>query len=292
MTSAVCAILITYNRVDILKKALTHVIEQDNPPRCTLIIDNGSTDGTREYLTTIDNGSTLRAVYLDSNIGSAGGIEIGMKIGLEIEGVEYFWILDDDTLYKPDALSSLIKAMKETDYSMIGLTGYNIRRGKKIKPDPTQKLQTVDYTLIDGAVVSAAAVRKIGTVSRQFFMMCDDHEYCLRMKKNGLKVGLLDLGPVERLFLGGDGSFTQATLWRGYYSARNMMYIVKHYFSFATLLGYVVRQSKLLIAAALFAPDRFRRVRFRLLGIWHGLIGVGGKTLDPASMKFSKAEYK
>ena len=40
------------------------------------------------------------------------------------------------------------------------------------------------------------------------------------------------------------------------------------------------------VAAALFAPDRGKRVKFRLMGIWHGLMGIGGKTLDPNTLKF------
>lgn len=288
MNNSTCAVLITYNRLDCLKDALSHILNQDEPPACTIIINNNSTDGTREYLDSIANDPALRVVHLESNVGSAGGIDIGMKMGLEMPDIEYFWVLDDDTLYRPEVLGSLTAAMKESDFSMIGLTGYQIRRGKKIKPSEGKKLQEVDYTLIDGALIRASAVKKIGTVSPEFFMMCDDHEYCMRMKKNGLKVGLLDIGEIERLFLGGDGSFTKATLWRGYYSARNMMYIVKHYYTFSTMYAYMVRQSKLLVAAALFAPDRFTRVKFRLMGIWHGLIGVGGKTLDPSTLKFSK----
>jgi hypothetical protein len=117
-------------------------------------------------------------------------------------------------------------------------------------------------------------------------MMCDDDEYVIRLKKHGYKIGLLDLGPVNRLHLGGQGSFTKATLWRGYYSSRNQMLILKQYFSLKRLLEYTFLQSKLLIGAAVFAPDRFQRVKLRMTGIWHGIRGVEGRTLDPKSLTF------
>jgi len=77
-------------------------------------------------------------------------------------------------------------------------------------------------------------------------------------------------------------------LWRGYYSARNHLLILKQYFSFPNLLSYIIFQSKYLIVAAVLAPDRFKRVKFRLLGIWHGIRGMGGRTLDPGTLKFVK----
>jgi len=288
MKRSVCAILITYNRLPILKTALAHVLAQATPPTTVIIVDNNCSDGTTEYLQQIEDGNKIKCIYLKNNIGSAGGIALGMELAMSAGEYEYFWILDDDTNYDPMALPQLIESMETSDYAFIGLTGYNIRYGKKVKADENLKLQTVDYSLIDGALIRCPVVKEIGTVSQDFFMMCDDHEYCMRIKKFGYKVGLLDIGPIDRLLLGGEGKFTRATLWRGYYSSRNMMLILKKYFSFSDLFGYTVRQSKLLVAAAIYAPDRMKRVRFRLMGIWHGLIGVSGKTLDPATMKFTR----
>lgn len=288
MKRSVCAILITYNRLPILKTALAHVLNQQHAPGKVIIVDNHSTDGTSGFLKEIENNENICCVYLKNNIGSAGGIAIGMELAESLGDFEYFWILDDDTNYDPMALSQLMDAIEASDYAFVGLTGYNIRFGKKVKAEENRKLQTVDYSLIDGALIRCSVVREIGTVSEDFFMMCDDHEYCMRIKKFGYKVGLLDIGPIDRLLLGGEGKFTKATLWRGYYSSRNMLLIIKKYFTFSDLFGYTIRQLKLLIAAAIYAPDRTKRVRFRLMGIWHGLIGVSGKTLDPATMKFTR----
>lgn len=117
-------------------------------------------------------------------------------------------------------------------------------------------------------------------------MMCEDFEYCKRMRKEGFKIGLLQIPATSRLNLGGGGTFTKGTLWRGYYHSRNHLLIIKQYFSFASLVGYCITQAKFIIAAAVLAPDRVQRVKFRLLGIWHGLRGVEGKTLDPATLQF------
>ena len=119
--------------------------------------------------------------------------------------------------------------------------------------------------------------------------MAEDWEYCLRIRKHGFKVGSLNNMPVDRLYLGGQGGgYSRSTLWRGYYQSRNHFLIMHQYFSFSHLYGHVMRQLKFMFSALLYAPDRFKRIRFRLMGMWHGIINKGGKTLDPETLKFIK----
>jgi glycosyltransferase involved in cell wall biosynthesis len=291
MNRSVCAVIVTFNRKDTLIEALNHILRQTTLPEKIFIVDNNSSDGTIDYLKSISD-SRIQPIYLDDNVGSAGAISEAMKRGLESGSYDYFWILDDDTFYKPNALSELIEGIESSDFALLGLHGAHIRFGRKHMVSDNIRLQQADYALIDGALIRAEAVKNAGVVDKRFFMMCDDHEYSLRLRKFGYKIGVLKNGADERLYMGGDGKFTRATLWRGYYSARNHVLILKKYFSFPNLMGYVYLQCKLLVAAALFAPDRWTRVVFRLKGIWHGLQGHGGKTLDPGTLTFnvSKSE--
>lgn len=288
MNANVCAILVTYNRLDTLKQALEHVLAQELKPATIIVVDNKSTDGTIEYLQTVDGSRNIHCIFMDNNTGSAGAIAAAMNYGLKLKECQYFWVLDDDTLYAPHALNELVENMAQNQYSMIGLHGAHLKMGKKIPVKADIKLQEVDYAMIDGALIKAEVVRNVGPVCEEFFMMCDDHEYSVRIRRKGYKIGVLKNGADNRLYLGGGGQFTRATLWRGYYSARNHMFIVKKHFSFGNLIGYCYMQTKLLISAAVLAPDRFKRVRFRLMGIWHGITGVGGRTLDPGTLKFNK----
>jgi rhamnopyranosyl-N-acetylglucosaminyl-diphospho-decaprenol beta-1,3/1,4-galactofuranosyltransferase len=286
MNANVCAILVTYNRLNTLKSALEHVLAQTVKPATIIIVDNKSSDGTVEYLKAIDGSDNIHCIFMESNTGSAGAIAAAMKYGLNRNEYQYFWVLDDDTLYAPCALKDLVENIEQSGFSMIGLHGAHLKMGKKIPVRADIKLQEADYAMIDGALIKADVVRTLGPVCEEFFMMCDDHEYSVRMQRRGFKIGVLKNGADNRLYLGGGEKFSRATLWRGYYSARNHMFIVKKHFSFVNLLGYCLMQSKLLITAAFLAPDRFKRVKFRLMGIWHGIIGKGGRTLDPGTLKF------
>lgn len=289
MDSKVCAILVTYNRLDTLKTALEHVLAQTLQPETIVVVDNNSTDGTVDYLQAVDGRQNIHCIFMDNNTGSAGAIAAGMEFGLTNEHNQYgyFWILDDDTFYAPNALQDLVESMENSGFSMIGLHGAHIRLGRKIQVKSDVRLQEVDYAMIDGALIKAGVVRALGIICEEFFMMCDDHEYSVRMQRKGYKIGVLKNGADNRLYLGGGGQFTRATLWRGYYSARNHIFIIKKHFSFVNLLGYCLLQSKLLITAAILAPDRFTRIKFRLMGILHGILGKGGRTLDPGTLRFS-----
>ncbi len=286
MTKSVCAVLVTYNRLESLKIALEHYFAQSIQPTALIIVDNCSSDGTKEFLATIENKTNVHCISLLNNIGAGGGIGQAMTYALREMNPDYFWILEDDTYYKTDALAELLNNIEKWPYDMISLKGFKYNFGSTVTVIGSNQIQPVPSALLDGSLIKADVIRKIGPPKKEYFMMCDDYEFSLRLQKNGYKIGLLSIGSANYLHLGGDGKFTPATLWRGYYSSRNHLLVLREYFSLRDLLSYLYKQSKFLAAAALFAPDRGKRVKFRLMGIWHGIRGVKGKTLDPKTLQF------
>jgi GT2 family glycosyltransferase len=288
MNKAVCAIMVTYNRLHFLKIALEHIFNQSVQPNTIIIVDNNSSDGTKEYLASINNTKNIHCLFLSSNIGAGGSYTQAMSYALEHLNPGYFWMIEDDTYYETDALSQLLCHIQSSAYDMISLKAFKNNFGSTINIVGNNQLQPVASALLDGSLIDANIIRKIGPPKKEYFMMCDDYEFCLRMKKNGHKIALINIKSANYLHLGGDGKFTTSTLWRGYYTSRNHLLILREYFSFMDLLSYLYKQLKYLIAAAVYAPDRWKRIRFRLLGIWHGILGKQGKTLDPATLKFIK----
>ena len=289
MNKTVCAVLVTYNRLESLKTALTHYFGQSVQPSALIIVDNHSTDGTKEYLASIQSGN-IHCLYLKSNIGAGGGISHAMAYALEHMTPDYFWVIEDDTYYEKNALEDLLRYIDTPSYDMISLKGFKYNFGSTVNIVGNDQLQPVPSALLDGSLIKADIIHKIGPPKKEYFMMCDDYEFSLRMKKNGYKIGLINIHSANYLHLGGDGKFTKATLWRGYYSSRNHLLILREYFSIRDLLSYFYKQSKFLLAAAVYAPDRWKRVQFKLLGIWHGILGKQGKTLDPTTLKFIKSQ--
>ena len=87
----ICAVVVTYNRLELLKGTIEKLLTQSRKLDEIIIIDNKCTDGTSEYLKTIEDKVT--PVFLDENLGGAGGFNKGIKIAYE-KGHDYIWIID------------------------------------------------------------------------------------------------------------------------------------------------------------------------------------------------------
>jgi GT2 family glycosyltransferase len=134
----VCAIIVTYNRKELLLECLESIKKQSVLPRGIYIIDNASTDGTAELL--LDNGfiSELPPFQIDSpwekefllpsnttnsfiklhyvrmhkNTGGAGGFYEGVKRSY-MKGYDLLWLMDDDTIPTENALENMLKVLSK-----------------------------------------------------------------------------------------------------------------------------------------------------------------------------------
>jgi GT2 family glycosyltransferase len=281
----ITVVMVTYNRSKVVSEAIDCLQKQTYPIENIIIIDNCSTDDTLEVLSKRKSADPRIQFRMRSeNGGYAAGLETGILWGLSDFETDYFWMMDDDSYPVPDALELLVKGISSYKYDMLGLSGFKMTTTTKVTIEPQEEVQTVDYILIDNALVRKGVAEKVGAPNPDFFMMCEDYEYCLRIKKAGFKIGVMKNNHVNRLHLGSQ-KFSNATLWRGYYHSRNHMIILRQYFSCNMMIHYVLMQLKYLFGS-FSAPDRFTRIKFRLIGIYHGLIGKKGKTLRPDTLKF------
>ena len=75
----VAAVVVTYNRIELLKECL-EALEKQNYPCDILVVDNASTDGTEEYISALINKyKNLYYQNTGANIGGAGGFNFGMR---------------------------------------------------------------------------------------------------------------------------------------------------------------------------------------------------------------------
>ena len=98
----VTAIVVTYNRLPLLKQCLAALRAQTVQGFTVLLVDNASTDGTADYIKTLAMPG-LVCRNPGENLGGAGGFAYGIRAAAEL-GCEAVWIMDDDTLPEPDAL--------------------------------------------------------------------------------------------------------------------------------------------------------------------------------------------
>ena len=97
----IAAVIVTYNRLPMLKKCVDALLRQNKGQFDILLIDNASTDGTGDYGAAAAAGSE-RIFYHNTgaNLGGAGGFSYGIRTGVT-EGYDYLWLMDDDIGIEP-----------------------------------------------------------------------------------------------------------------------------------------------------------------------------------------------
>lgn len=113
LSQSVAAVIVTYNRLDKLKKVMEALAAQTLDLAQIFVIDNASTDGTSDYLAELEkNNLQIVHVRLPENIGGAGGFFEGAKTAYAA-GYDYVWFSDDDAYPKPDAIAHLKFALED-----------------------------------------------------------------------------------------------------------------------------------------------------------------------------------
>ncbi|MDE6020493.1 MAG: glycosyltransferase, partial [Ruminococcus sp.] len=93
----VAAVIVTYNRKELLEKNIEMLLKQTMQFDKIFIIDNCSTDGTYDYLCEKGflSNSIFEYIKTESNIGGAGGFYTGTKAAYDF-GADWIILMDDD----------------------------------------------------------------------------------------------------------------------------------------------------------------------------------------------------
>ena len=200
-------------------------------------------------------------------------------------GCDLVWFVDDDTT--PDAqtlVRTLDTAARIPNLGMLGQLGGIlqlgiIRHGRDHGPiEFAREAQLVDFVLTDGAVVTRIAYERVGVLDERYFIMMEDVEYPLRVKRAGLVVARADLGlAFHHLGATAGGRGGPSAPWRLYYQTRNHLRMAIDARSPALVLGWVYRQVGGLLYL-LRQPDRRReRLRYR----WRGTVDALRNRMGP-----------
>ncbi len=199
----IAAVVVTYNRKELLTECLDAILGQTHPVDLLLIIDNASTDGTHETLTEKGylNRNIIHYIPMETNFGGAGGFFEGLRLARDTD-CAWVWVMDDDAIPAPDCLERLLEAKEaigeEISFlasSVFGPEGefMNVPRISQTKGsngyrDWYAHLDHAAVKLEDATFVSLLinqkAIRKCGLPCRDYFIWGDDSEYTMRIIRN------------------------------------------------------------------------------------------------------------
>ncbi len=195
----VVAVIVTYNRLELLKQAIGSVKQQTYPLKHIIVINNGSTDDTAAWLNTQPG---LNCLHTEKNSGASGGFYAGIKMAADL-GTPWIWVMDDDTICEEAALERLVVKASVIG-SNLGFIGSrcnwcngepHLMNVPDIKPRFQKNLAFNYYDQHDlylttssswvSLLLNAEAVKAVGLPYKDFFFWSDDLEYTQRITRHG-----------------------------------------------------------------------------------------------------------
>lgn len=195
----VVAVVVAWNRAELLTRALAGIAGQLRRPDLVLVIDNASTDGSAE----LARGCEVvdHVITLPTNTGGAGGFAAGIAVAVQDLDADLVWIMDDDTVPTPEALSHLLatRAVHPGPLAVLASRAdwtdgrehpMNAPRSR-LDAGPAERrwaealgarpIRSASFVSI---LIDAGAVRAEGLPVADYFLWNDDFEYTCRLLRH------------------------------------------------------------------------------------------------------------
>ncbi len=260
----VVATILTFNRLEFLKEIVEAIKGQTRKLDEIIIINNSSTDGTKEWLSLQDG----LIVIEQANLGSSGGQWRAFREAYG-RGADWIWTMDDDVVPAKDCLEKML----DNDIPYIIRTPLRyMHNGKPFFNDvltmnlsnpfsslwndvyskeniKEEKTEAVGITF-EGPLFHRSLIEKIGLPEKDFFIYGDDTEFFIRAWKAGFKIYVYRDATMKRKLP--YVSIPPEFNWKTYYMIRNIIAIdrlngdtaVRYVRPFAYLLRWLSRVHK------------------------------------------------
>lgn len=295
----VAIVILNWNDAGSTLVCLDALQATDYPNFATIVVDNGSTDGSVGRLRDV---AAIDLVTNPTNLGYTGGVNVGIARAMAA-GADYVWLLNSDATTKPDVLSRLVAAAEADE--RIGLVSPVFRDPDesavmefclgRFDPDGRQASQTTDAATAEAwqrdypnqvvllgtaLLIRRRVIETIGTLDPNFFAYVEDVDYCLRAHAAGFRAVAVPGAVVGHKFKQPIENPDGVPAYLHYFITRNYLLLWRKlpapvWLRKATLWFLHQRLSQ--IARMPAVPAAIDAV---LAGLWDGMRGVGGP-FDP-----------
>lgn len=242
-TETVAVVVVTYNRADLLDGMLDGLAAQTHAPDAVIVIDNASTDHTRDVLDARTD-LPLHVTTSEANLGGAGGFHLGVRAAYDA-GYDRVWLMDDDVVPAPDCLAALMAVDEDCLIAVRqDLAGtlvekaaidFDLRNPLAVRPKRAAvdtvyadrasmpELVEVQNVAFEGFMVRRGVIEEIGFPDPAFFIFYDDAEYAVRARRAGRRIwGVRDAVLVRQLDFNQQHDLSG---WKGFYMYRNLFVV-------------------------------------------------------------------
>lgn len=296
----VAAVVVTYNRKILLQECIDAILNQSLKVDLLIVVDNASTDGTDLLF---ERGSKYCLPCIDyhrmkENTGGAGGFYEGVKYAYSL-GMEWIWIMDDDTIPTENALKAFYDSLNilEEEPSFLASSVYGMhgeamnvplidnRESKTGYPDwynyLADGLLKVESATFVSIIINRNAIQKVGFPYKDLFIWGDDREYTLRLSRYFGKAYMCGKSKVihKRIIakkISIENEEDPKRIAQYFYNYRNILINAKEYRNGTrTVIKQILSFSELAFKILLDKRQhhRWRKVLAIYKGIWGYLVG-------------------
>ena len=185
-------VMTTYQRRDFTEKTITYLKNRTRYPYRLFVVDNASTDGTKEMLHEM---SKKRAIFKWIRFNENVGIHMAWNVGVSMTDSPYFITTDNDILVpdlSPCWLEQLLGIMKHNpDYAAIALQPHIFIGAKQVPVDCEEDVLERNMCGAVMRMISREAFNKTKGWVRDYDRLRNNEEryICSQFMTEGYKVG-------------------------------------------------------------------------------------------------------
>lgn len=195
----ISVIIVSYNTAELTLACLESVLASQRLSLEVFVVDNASRDGSAEIIR--QRFPSVKVIANDSNRGFGAANNQALR---ECCG-RHVVFLNPDTTVEPESFIRMIKFMDA--HPDVGLAGPRVFNPDGSRQDsvsyryPGHRYGAADIGALPGEIAcvlgacqiaSAALLKEIGGFDEDFFLYGEDQDICLRIRKRGFKIGLID----------------------------------------------------------------------------------------------------
>lgn len=241
-----------WNGKGLLKECLGSLRKQSYRNFITIVVDNGSTDGSAEYV--MKNFPEVKVIRLKKNRGFTGGNNAGFIEAMKDKDIKYLVTLNNDAVVGRDWLKNLISAAKsdkniascsskvlylfnkdkiDTAGIAIYQDGHGQSRGGLKNASKYTKKEEIFGASAVAALWKREALEKVGLFDSMFFMYQEEIDLAWRLRYVGYKSVFVPNAIVYHAHSASSKPFSPL---KAYYSERNRIWLVFKNFTWSMIL--------------------------------------------------------
>lgn len=253
--ATICAIVVTYNRLGKFRRTLMRLLEE--PLDQVLVIENGSTDGTRDWLASLRD-DRLTVLEQTVNGGGAQGFETGMREARARFDPDWYLVMDDDARPHPGAIAAFRATLPRPQGAVLAAVFFPdgricdmnrpwrnpfwhwstfrdtfLRLGGRRAfhiPDAAYHAEAplpIDGGSFVGQFIPRAGVAQCGYPEGRMFIYGDDVHYTLRLARAGLPNAFDPRVGFEHECATALHGAAMRPFWKTYYHHRNLFMVYR-----------------------------------------------------------------